>query len=274
MSDHITITLECANEVIDLEDFAAMFAGLGTQFDDFLKERHPDVHGHATMGIRKLWEGSIVAELAAVIVPETIAIMDSVLVMRDFMALIQDRFVALGEGRTLEGVRKRDLQAVAHSVQAIARDSDAKATYEYREYHSNGSLKSETRFSLETTKARRIMESAERQKAELDKTEGVDYERVLMMFARADVGDAPLNRRSGEQVVIEEISDRRLALIYQSNIAEQRIKSETRDADSVFHKGFVVNVNVRTRYGKPVAYAISNVHSVIDLPDDDNDDSA
>ena len=87
VSDHITIKLTRANEVIDLEDFAAMFAGLGSQFDDFLKQEYPEVHGHASMGIRELREGSIIAELAAVIVPSAIATMDATVVVRDFMVL-------------------------------------------------------------------------------------------------------------------------------------------------------------------------------------------
>ncbi len=135
MSDHITITLNRSDDVIDLVDFAAMFAGLGSQFDDFLKEQHPDIHGHARMGIRHMKEGSIVAELAAIIAPEAIAAMDSVLVTRDFIILLRGRFKTLGSGQRLDDARKKDLGAIIQSVGAIARDTDATATYEHREYH-------------------------------------------------------------------------------------------------------------------------------------------
>jgi hypothetical protein len=106
----------------------------------------------------------------------------------------------------------------------------------------------------------------------LDETEDADHARVLMTFTRADVGDANINQKSGEMVLIEEISDKPLALIYQSNLAEERIKSEIRDAISVFHKGFVVDTNVTARNGRPVAYAVVNVHQIIDLPMEDNND--
>jgi len=72
---------------------------------------------------------------------------------------------------------------------------------------------------------------------------------------------------SGERIVIEDISDKPLALIYASEMAEDRIKHEIREADeNVFKKGFVVDVNVRSIGGRPVAYAVTNVHQVIDLP--------
>jgi hypothetical protein len=59
-----------------------------------------------------------------------------------------------------------------------------------------------------------------------------------------------------------------LALIYASELVEERIKHEIREADeNVFKKGFVVDVNVRSIGGRPVAYAMTHVHQVIDLPD-------
>jgi len=56
--------------------------------------------------------------------------------------------------------------------------------------------------------------------------------------------------------------------MYGSEVAEGRIKHEIREADdNVFKKGFVVDVMVKLRSGKPVAYSVTNVHDVIDLPD-------
>ena len=273
MSDHITITLDRSDDVIDLVDFAAMFAGLGSQFDNYMKERHPEIHGHARMGIRQMKEGSIIAELAAVVVPQAIAAMDAAVIMRDFMALIKNRYATLSNGRYLEGAKKQDLKDIADSVAAIAKDANAKATYEHREYDETGNLKNEERFSLETVSAKKISEIAEFQRTELDKTEGVDHLRVSMVFTRADVGDANLDRRSNEYVLIEEINPGSLPLIYQSELAERRIKTEIRGAGNVFRKGFVVNVNVRRRYGKPIAYAVVDVQNVFDLPKDIYDDA-
>jgi hypothetical protein len=95
-----------------------------------------------------------------------------------------------------------------------------------------------------------------------------DYERVLMVFKQSNVKDAVMGKRTGERVVIEEVSPRELPLIYASDLAEQRIKHEVREADdNVYKKGFVVDVNVELVGGKPAAYKVTNIHQVIDLPD-------
>jgi hypothetical protein len=55
-----------------------------------------------------------------------------------------------------------------------------------------------------------------------------------------------MGKRTGERVAIEEISPRDLPLIYASDLAEQRIKHEVREADdNVYKKGFIVDVNVQ-----------------------------
>jgi predicted nucleic acid-binding Zn ribbon protein len=50
--------------------------------------------------------------------------------------------------------------------------------------------------------------------------------------------------------------------------AEERIRHEIADADeNVYKKGFDVDVNVEVRGGRPIAYRVVAVHSVIDLSD-------
>ena len=64
-----------------------------------------------------------------------------------------------------------------------------------------------------------------------------------------------------------------MALVYSSDLAEQRIKDEIRTAqDNIYMKGFEVDVNVEVRNGRPIAYRITNLHDVIDLPDDGSPD--
>jgi len=66
------------------------------------------------------------------------------------------------------------------------------------------------------------------------------------------------------------LSDRELPLIYASELSEQRIKHEVREADdNIFKKGFVVDVLVLTKGERSVAYKVTHVHNVIDLPDEE-----
>lgn len=72
-----------------------------------------------------------------------------------------------------------------------------------------------------------------------------------MVFTQANIKNATVGKRSGER------------------LAEQKIKHEIREADdNLFKKGFIVDVNIELRGGKPVAYRVTNLHDVIDLPDD------
>ena len=91
-----------------------------------------------------------------------------------------------------------------------------------------------------------------------------------MTFVQSNIKDSQVGKRTGEWVLVEEISDKPLPLIYASELSEQRIKYETREAeDNLYKKGFVVDVNTQYRGGRSVAYRVTNIHQVIDLPDDD-----
>lgn len=58
--------------------------------------------------------------------------------------------------------------------------------------------------------------------------------------------------------------------MYASDLAEQRVKHEIREADdNIYKKGFSVDVSVLYRNARPIVYRILNVHEVVDLPDDE-----
>ena len=92
----------------------------------------------------------------------------------------------------------------------------------------------------------------------------------MMVFERSSTRVAAVGKRSGERVVIEDFDAKARPLIYASDMAERQIKHEIRESnDNVFKKGFVVDVNVTTKDRRPVAYAVTHLHQIIDLPDDD-----
>jgi len=58
-------------------------------------------------------------------------------------------------------------------------------------------------------------------------------------------------------------------LIYGSALAEESIKAEIRSEESIYNKGFVVDINVQILpNGNPAAYSVTDLHQIIDLPDD------
>lgn len=261
---YIVVTLNL-KDAVEISDFAALFAGLGSQFDDFLKHKHPDLEGTAEMYVREVRSGSIIADLVPAI-GSVIAIMDQAIIVSEFARRVGGRILTLASGKFLEGARKSDLQHVSETIRAVANDNGGTASIESITYSEDGPVrKLEAEFA--THEARRALATIESQKTMLDKKENADHEKALMYFTRADTHDAKIDKRSGERIKIEKISDRDLALVYQSELAKERIKSEIHGSISVFRKGFIVDVNVLTKNGRPVAYAIVHVHDVFDLPE-------
>ena len=172
------------------------------------------------------------------------------------------------KGGSVQDASRSDLKDFMGSVAAIANDPNGKAAleavvYEDRKKRVSAAIK------FTTKEAIRAVEQIEDHTQRLERKQHADFQRVLMVFRQANVKDSPVGKRTGEWVLIEEISDKELPLIYASDLAEQRIKHEIREADeNLFKKGFVVDVNVQTKGGRPVAYRVTNLQQVIDLPND------
>ena len=66
----------------------------------------------------------------------------------------------------------------------------------------------------------------------------------------------------GNKGVIDAISDRKLGLVFDSDLLEDEI---LRSAQNPMLKGYIVDVIVQTVLGKPAAYKIMALHDVIDL---------
>jgi hypothetical protein len=190
--------------------------------------------------------------------------------MRDFCEFYGRRIAAyfIPGGREKE-VTKGDIKDFMGGVSAIARDPKGSATLRSA-YFEDGKAQQRVELTFDTHQARQALEQLEQHKREIEHLSGVGHPRVLMVFSQSNIKDVELGKRSGERVVIEAISGKELPIVYSSDMAEQRIKYEIREAsDNVYKKGFEVDVNVESRAGKPVAYRIVALHQIIDLPDDD-----
>jgi hypothetical protein len=261
---HIILRLE-TTQPVELGAFVGAFTSLGDEYERFIKATNPELAGEPVMLVREVRPGSIVADLLpwiAVAAP-FIDAMDKILVVEEFVRVWGARFNALlGRGKGPAPSTRSELRDWSDAVRAIASDPDGRSTLEAAVFEEDGKKKVRAAFSFTTPEARQALAAIENRERELEATVHSDYERVLMHFTRSDIGDAGVGKRSGERVVIDEISEKPLSLIYGSELAEQRIKHEIREADeNVYKKGFVVDVNVRSVGGKPVAYAVTNIRS-------------
>jgi len=173
-----------------------------------------------------------------------------------------------GKDGKVETATNSDLKDFLGSVAAIANDPDGKASIEAA-YFEDGKKDIRAAIRFTTPEARRATENIEAHRRALQATEHALHERVLMRFVQSNIKRTPMEKRTGERVIIEEIARADRPLIYASELAERQIKHEMIEADeNVYKKGFVVDVYIETKNDRPVAYKVTNLHQVIDLPDD------
>ena len=230
-----------------------------------MRQAYPDLDSEARIFVKEIRPGSIIADLIPGIA-SLIGHMDQVLIIEQFVRVYGER---LGKyfriGGRAENATKSELEGFMGQIAAVANNKNGKGQIRSVAYE-DGKRQVRARIDFNTDIAERATREIESHKKELDAVSSADHERVLMVFKRSDIGSAGIGVRSGERVIIEDISDKDLALIYGSNLAEERIKDQMRNTDeNIYHKGFVVNVNVTTRNGKSIAYAVTNVHQIIDI---------
>jgi hypothetical protein len=263
----ITVKLQTKNP-IELGAFVSEFTSVASQYEKFIKENYPDFTSEAHIFVKEVRRGSMIIELLPFlpIIMGTDAVTSTIDQINDFVKHHGGKIRSYVRGKSDDEDTRSDLKDFGDTVKAIANDRDGKATIESAVFE-DGKRKVRAAFSFTTKEANRALTHIEERQRGLEKTSHADYERILMVFKQANVKGTPVGKRTGEWVEIERISDKELPLIYASELAEQRIKHEINDADeNVFHKGFVVDVNVETKGGRPVAYRVTNFHQVIDLP--------
>lgn len=272
---HLIVNIDTKSP-IEIGDFVSVFTSVASQYQKHIRERYPAFSDDATIFVREVRPGSIEADLipaivttAGTLVPVAVSIMDGAVAVEDFVRRYAERLVRFfSRGGQDPQATHSDLKDFMGQVAAIANDPNGTARIEavtYEDGHKR--VRAALRFS--TSEARQAAANIERQQRELENKGSSDHQRVLMVFTQSNVKNAPVGKRTGEWVRIEEVSEKDLPLIYASDLAEQRIKHEIREADdNVFKKGFVVDVNVATKGGRPAAYRVTNLHQVIDLPDD------
>ncbi len=269
----LTLNIDTVSPV-ELGDFVGAFTGLANEFERYVASNFPDAKADPKMYVQEVRHGSIEADIITGFYSATALAMngmDQLMVLEDFVKRWGRRLNALITGQMVDDPPNTpsEFKDFSDAVQAIATDPNATHTLTAATFE-DGKKEIRASFVFTTPDARTALQSIEDRKRLLERPTSEAYRRVLMVFTRSDVNDAHVGKSSGERVRIEEIAPSSLALMYGSEVAEGRIKHEIREADeNVFKKGFVVDVSVKLKNGKPVAYSVTTVHDVIDLPDDD-----
>ncbi|WP_166293663.1 hypothetical protein [Bradyrhizobium sp. 2S1] len=235
-----------------------------------MRAQYPELSGDAKIFVREVRAGSIEADL----IPWALQGLSAVVNVIEQIQIVEKFVRTYGTvlGKYLHGSKeadatRTDLKDFMGAVSAIANDPDGRSTLQAVAFE-DGKKKIRAALVFDTAQAREAQKQIEDQKLLLESSTTADHQRVLMTFKQSNVKDGVIGKRTGERVAIEDISPRDLPLIYASELAEQRIKHEVREADeNVYKKGFIVDVNVQLVGGRPAGYRVTNLHQVIDLPE-------
>jgi hypothetical protein len=271
---YIVVKLQTKSPIL-LGDFVSEFTSIASQYDKFIKERYPSLAQEAQIFVKEVRRGSIIAMLLP-FVPlllsgEVLAHIEHINAINEFVRALGGKLGAYLHGGKADDVTRSDLKDFMGAIAAIANDPDGKASIASAVFE-DGKTKTKFAMTFNTSQAIRAVAQIEDHQRQLENRDMADYPRVLGVFTQANIRDTPVGRRTSERVKVEQVYDRDLPLIYASDLAEQRIKHEIREADdNLFKKGFIVDVNVETMGGRPVAYRVTNLHQVIDLPTETDD---
>lgn len=269
---HIIVTVD-TTEAIELGDFVAMFTALSSQYSNYIKSAHPELIPEAKIFIRELRAGSIIADLIPFAkmfgLDSIVPYMQQIDIIADFVVKYGHMLAPFLAAKAIPAEEApptavSDLNDFFGTVAAIANDTNGHAKIEAATYE-DGQKKVRAAIKFDTSQARSAVETIAAERVRLESTQHGVKKRVLMVFTQTNVKVPPLEKRTSERVIIEEIAPADKPLVYASGLAEQQIKHEIKDAEeNVYKKGFMVDVAIIRKRNKIVAYKVINLHQVID----------
>jgi hypothetical protein len=275
---HVRLKLD-TEQPIALDSFVGSFVGIGNQFEKFVAREHPGIKMDGEFFVKEVRAGCVEADLIAVVGPVLVGtalpgIIDAIDKAQILQKFVQDLSSRIGKyftpGGRDERASRSDLSDYHKTIGAIVGDPNASARIESAEYvDDQRKISSIFRFTAEN--ARSAQKQIADHRAEMDGTTASDHSRVLLQFVRPSVETGKPGRKSGERGIIAKIHHRALPIVYASDMAEQRIRSEFLEEGNVFKRLFDVDVNVELNSsGKPKAFRIVHVHAVVDDVDEDD----
>ncbi|MCI7417561.1 MAG: hypothetical protein MST08_17880 [Parabacteroides distasonis] len=248
------------SQPVDVSDFTKTMSAFGTLFSNFAqKNGKSKEEANAKLYVSKIIEGSIdihLVELASLAVIPFVENSNLILDFAKHIKSIYDYFV-LSKGDEPE-LNVPELKGVHDMVSIPANDRNGLMTVQVINDNAGNVIFEGCTFNhIEGNGIQNQSDNVLKERKALS-NEGDIYRKQLMTIyqVRKDGTDR------GNKGVIDAISDRKLGLVFDSDILEDEI---LRSAQNPMLKGYIVDVIVQTVLGKPAAYKIMALHDVIDL---------
>lgn len=261
------IVIEIRNEQpIDLLEFTASLTGLAREHEATLREARPELPVDETrLLIVDVRKGSIILELLPVLAP----FISAAEFTNTAVAFVENFAKAIGHlklpGGRLPDAKTQRLKNMIDAVLALSRDPGGEMSISAR--LRDGDTLQE--LVVRREEARQVVENASAQRKEIEQTQDVVYEKVLMRLHQSSVDALRVGKRTSEKGIVERIDLVPRTLVYVSDHAGRVIKGEIlKPEGNPFQKGFIVDLDVETVGGRPRVYRILAVYEVIDLEEE------
>jgi hypothetical protein len=269
---HLTLKLD-TDEPIELGNFVGAFTSVANEFERYVSDSYPGSKADPRMYVREVRHGCVEADIVTGIqnamtvgVVAALSYADHIMILEDFIKRWGGRLTALIKNDVPKGELESppQLNDFLKAVRSISADPKGNHRLEAAVYE-DGQRKVRAAFKFSAIEARTAEQNIEDRKRHLAKPDVEPVRRVLMIYTRTDVHDAVINKKSGEKALIRDISPKEHAVMYASELVEQEIRSQIREADeNVYKRGFVVDVIAQKAGDRILAYSITAFHSVIE----------
>lgn len=191
---HIRLNLD-TDEPIALSDFVGQFVGLGSQFEKYLSQEHPDLKSKTEFYVQEVRKGSIEADLAWFAASPAIGAagasakwaidkIDQAQILGKFIEGFKERLSPyFRKGGRAPNATKGELNDFNKTVRAITRDRKGAVRLEAAVF-KDGDRNIEAQFKFTSEEAQIAEAEISDHIQELDARSDINRERVLLRFVR------------------------------------------------------------------------------------------
>jgi len=259
---------------VELADLTASLQAVARRFSRYVSQNDFDLDENSVkLYVRRISEGSIVVDLTnyavahagevaayvgaaagGVTIAQTNAVVTFAKNIRDGLNYL------VGRGAKPEDMPTSELKDLSKIVEPAAKDGRGNV-----QITATDGATVQVSVSFDSVEANAIQNRAEREIADRREPVQTTYRRVLMYWHQAS--KTPGSR--SDKAVIEKISDKPLKVLFDDDalIKEKMLSGK----DNPFNIGFLVDVELITKQGRPVAYQVNHLYEVLNEDDAEAD---
>jgi hypothetical protein len=272
--EHIVIHID-AGGPIELDDFQESLAALARIYKRQHLPASPDAPP-AKLYVTRINSGSIELEIVPLLalLGMPIAFMDSALIVREFSRWIGSRLMSVADAvMPRSGLSADEAKDLEKFVAPLTGKKGANLNVTHARFHrkekgwrSEREVVAEYNFdesaiNRAAVNLRKMASDAEGQSTTRTRT----AREVLMVFQQADRSAGKERGRTGDRVVISEITDKPLPVYFpkEASAIKRRIMEQT---ENPFSKGYIVDAVVQyAGDDTPKVYSVIDLHEIVDF---------